>query len=152
MDQCEYLCSLSMARWCYVGGMEWGLFSTRRDAYGHIYIYMVYLFFICHLHCISFIALAYGVMSRTYGSDRTGITSFIEHNNAASYLVGYVLAPTSVTIRKQRWHPQTPIGVAGISWTTNKSASARNTAVAFYPGVYRGVIYIFAEKAVNEEI
>ena len=34
----------------------------------------------------------------------------------------------------------------------NKSASARNTAVAFYPGIYRGVIYISAGKAVSEEI
>ena len=39
-----------------------------------------------------------------------------------------------------------------ISWTMNKSASARNTAVAFYPKVYRGVIYISAGKAVSEEI
>ena len=41
-------------------------------------------------------------------------------------------------------------GVAGISWTTNKFASARNTAVEFYPGVYQGVIYISAEKAAIE--
>ena len=34
----------------------------------------------------------------------------------------------------------------------NKFASARNTVVAFYLGVYRGVIYISAGKAVNEEI
>ena len=34
----------------------------------------------------------------------------------------------------------------------NKSARARNTDVAFYPGVYRGVIYISAGKAVSEEI
>ena len=34
----------------------------------------------------------------------------------------------------------------------NKSASVRNTVVAFYPGVYRGVIYISAGKAVSEEI
>ena len=34
----------------------------------------------------------------------------------------------------------------------NKSASAWNTAVAFYPGVYRGVIYIFAGKAVSERV
>ena len=38
-------------------------------------------------------------------------------------------------------------GVAGKSWATNKSASARSTAVAFYPRVTRGVIYIFAGKA-----
>ena len=54
--------------------------------------------------------------------------------------------------RHQRWRPQTPIWGGSISWTTNKSASARNTAVAFYPGVYRGVIYIFAGKAVSEKI
>ena len=56
----------------------------------------------------------------------------------------YLLAPTSVTIGKQRWRPQTSIGAAGISWTTNKSASARNTAVAFYLGVYR-VSFIFPQ-------
>ena len=37
-------------------------------------------------------------------------------------------------------------GVAGKSWATNKSASARSTAVAFYPRVTRGVIYISAGK------
>ena len=39
-----------------------------------------------------------------------------------------------------------------ISGTTNRSTSAQNTAVAFYPGVYRGVIYISAGKAVNEGV
>ena len=63
-----------------------------------------------------------------------------------------LLVPTNVTTGKQQWRPQTPIGVAGISWTTNRSTSARNTDVAFYPGVYRGVIYISVGKAVNEEI
>ena len=63
-----------------------------------------------------------------------------------------LLAPANVTTGDQRWCPQTPRGVAGISWTTNKSASARNTAVAFYPGVYRGVIYISAEKAMSERV
>ena len=38
-------------------------------------------------------------------------------------------------------------GVAGISWATNKSASAQSTAVAIYPRVTRGVIYISAGKA-----
>ena len=38
-------------------------------------------------------------------------------------------------------------GVAGISWATNKFASARSTAVAFYPRVNRSVIYISAENA-----
>ena len=38
-------------------------------------------------------------------------------------------------------------GVAGISWATNKSASARSTAVEFYSRVTQGVIYISAGKA-----
>ena len=63
-----------------------------------------------------------------------------------------LLAPANVTIGKQRWRPKMPNGVAGISWTTNKSASARNTAIAFYPGVYRGVIYISPWKAMSERI
>ena len=54
--------------------------------------------------------------------------------------------------RHQRWRPQMPIWGGSISWTANESASARNIAVAFYPGVYRGVIYISAGKAVSEEI
>ena len=36
--------------------------------------------------------------------------------------------------------------------TTIKSTSARNTAVAFYPGVYRGVIYISAGKAMSRRV
>ena len=35
-------------------------------------------------------------------------------------------------------------GVAGKSWATNKSASARSTAVAFYPRV-TGVSFIFPQ-------
>ena len=35
-------------------------------------------------------------------------------------------------------------GVAGNSWATNKSASARSTAVAFYPRV-PGVSFIFPQ-------
>ena len=38
-------------------------------------------------------------------------------------------------------------GVAGKSWATNKSSSARSAAVAFYPRVTRGAIYISAGKA-----
>ena len=37
-------------------------------------------------------------------------------------------------------------GMEGKSWATNKSASARSTAVAFYPRVTRGVIYISVGK------
>jgi len=40
-------------------------------------------------HYITLHCMAFGVMSRTYGCDRTGTTSFIGHNDAASYLVGY---------------------------------------------------------------
>ena len=39
-------------------------------------------------------------------------------------------------------------GVADITWVMNESTSARSTTVAFYPRVTRGVIYIFAGKAV----
>ena len=60
-----------------------------------------------------------------------------------------LLAPTNVTSddarRRQVWG-------GSISWTMNKSASAQNTALAFYPGVYRGVIYISAGKAMSERI
>ena len=42
-------------------------------------------------------------------------------------------------------------GVAGNSWATNKSASAWSTAVAFYPRVTRGVIYISAGNVANDE-
>ena len=41
------------------------------------------------LHCIALPYMAFGVMSRTYGCDRTGTTTIIGHNDAASYLVGY---------------------------------------------------------------
>ena len=43
-------------------------------------------------------------------------------------------------------------GVAGITWATNKSASARSTAVAFYPRVTRGVIYISAGNAAVQRV
>ena len=63
-----------------------------------------------------------------------------------------LLAPTNVTTRKAAMTPADANWGCSISWTTNKSASARNTVVAFYPGVYQGFIYISAGKAVNEEI
>jgi len=63
-----------------------------------------------------------------------------------------LLAPTSLTTGKTAMMPADANWGGSISWTTNKSASARNTTVAFYPGVYQGVIYISTEKAVNEEI
>jgi len=61
-----------------------------------------------------------------------------------------LLAPTNVSMDCPTMTPADANGVAGISWTTNKSASARNTAAAFYPGVYEGVIYIFVGQAANE--
>ena len=35
------------------------------------------------------------------------------------------------------------MGVAGILWAMNISASARNTVVVFYPGVYWDVIHYY---------
>ena len=63
-----------------------------------------------------------------------------------------LLAPTSITIGKTAMTPADANWGGSISWTTNKSASAQNTTVAFYPRVYWGVIYISTRKAVNEEI
>ena len=63
-----------------------------------------------------------------------------------------LLASTSVTTGKTAMTPTDANWGGSISWAMNKSASARNTTVAFYPGVYRGVIYISVGKAVSEEI
>ena len=41
------------------------------------------------LHHIALHGMTFGVMSRTYGCDRTGTVSFIGHNDATSYLVEY---------------------------------------------------------------
>ena len=41
------------------------------------------------LHCIALHYMAFGVISRIYGCDRIGTTSFVGHNDAASYLVEY---------------------------------------------------------------
>jgi len=64
-----------------------------------------------------------------------------------------VMAPKMLVGTYQRHHWRSAMasadvnGVAAKSWATNKSASARSTAVAFYPRVTRGVIYISAGKA-----
>jgi hypothetical protein len=51
-------------------------------------LYVVYTsFFNIALHPI--LALSYGVISPLASHDRTGTTSFIGHNDAVSYLVGY---------------------------------------------------------------
>ena len=55
-------------------------------------IWYMDIIWIWHLSCgilSCCIALTYGVMSRTYGSDLTGTASFIEHNDVGSYLDGY---------------------------------------------------------------
>ena len=63
------------------------------------------------------------------------------------------MAPKMLVGAYQRHHWESAMasadvnGVAGISWATNKSASAKSTAVAFYPTVTRGVIYISTGKA-----
>ena len=57
-------------------------------------------------------------------------------------------APKMLVDAYQRHHWESAMasadinGVAGNSWATNKSASARSTAVAFYPRV-PGVSFIF---------
>ena len=75
--------------------MDYSLFSSWYMAFGSgvygiwiLFGYGIYLMALHHvaLHCT---ALAYGVMSWTYGSDRTGTASFIGHNDAASYLDWY---------------------------------------------------------------
>jgi len=68
MDWCENLCSLSMAWWCYVGGMEWGLLYTWRDAYGHIYgLPFLYLAFPMHLiYCIGIWSYVANLWFRPY--------------------------------------------------------------------------------------
>ena len=65
---------------------EYDLLSTWRDGSGVIVV-IIYLSVAFALHLIH--ALAYGVMSPLASCDRTGTTSFIGHNDAASYLVGY---------------------------------------------------------------
>ena len=64
-----------------------------------------------------------------------------------------VTAPKMLVDAYQRHHWELAMAsadvnrVAGKSWATNKSASAWSTAVAFYPRVTRGIIYISAGKA-----
>ena len=68
-----------------------GLFSFSIMEY-MAFGYGVYGIWIWHLSygiASCCIALAYGVMSWTYSSDRTDTASFIGHNDGASYLVGY---------------------------------------------------------------
>ena len=56
------------------------------------------------LHHVAFcIPLAFGVMSQTYGSDRTGTSLFIGHNDAVSYLVGYEDRSSYTSICIHHW-------------------------------------------------
>ena len=60
--------------------MEYIIFKFR--------VYDIWLLKIM-LPCIALHYMTFGVMSRTYDCDRTSTTTFIGHNNAAAYLVGY---------------------------------------------------------------
>jgi len=71
---------------CLRFNTEYDLLSTWRDARGVIVV-IIYLSVAFALHLIH--SLAYGVMSLLSSCDRTGTTSFIGHNDAASYFVGY---------------------------------------------------------------
>ena len=55
------------------------------------------------LHHIALHGMTFGVMSRTYGCDRTGIASFIGNNDAASYLVGYEGRSSYASICIHHW-------------------------------------------------
>ena len=55
------------------------------------------------MHCIALHFVAFGVMSRIYGCDRTGRTSFIGYNDAASYLVGYEGRSSYASICIHHW-------------------------------------------------
>jgi len=55
------------------------------------------------LHCTALHYMAFGVMSRTYGCDRTGTTLFIGHNDAALYLVGYEGRTSYASICIHHW-------------------------------------------------
>ena len=61
-----------------------GLFSVQHGVCGIWILEMAFILW----HCITLHCMAFGVMSRTYGCDRTGTASFIGYNDAASYLVG----------------------------------------------------------------
>ena len=104
--------------------------------------------------CLSSIKVPSG-----YSSNIKGILNLLEKKftNLKSrschvLMTELLLAPTNVTTGKAVMTPADANWGGSISWTTNKSASAWNTAVAFYPRVYQGFIYISAGKAVNEEI
>jgi len=55
------------------------------------------------LHCIALHYMALGVMSWTYGCDRTATTSFIGHNDAASYIAGYESKSSYASICIHHW-------------------------------------------------
>ena len=55
------------------------------------------------MHCIALHYTAFGVMSRTYGCDRTSTSSFIGHNDATSYLVGYEGRSSYASICIHHW-------------------------------------------------
>ena len=78
--------------------------------------------------------------------------TFQEEERVVNFIFGGSSVPSVDAYQRHHWRSAMASadvnGVVGKSWATNKSASARSTAVAFYPRVIRGVIYISARKAV----
>ena len=70
----------------YHGLLSFSIMEYMAFGYG---VYVIWMWHLSHGIASCCIALASGVMSWTYDSDRTGTTLFIGHNDAASYLAGY---------------------------------------------------------------
>ena len=70
----------------YHGLLSFFIMEYMAFGYG---VYVIWMWHLSHGIASCCIALASGVMSWTYDSDRTGTTLFIGHNDAASYLTGY---------------------------------------------------------------
>jgi len=84
---CLYLSILIIMDYSLFPSWEYMLFE--HGVYGYLYIIWYGIYLVVLHHVAFWFALEFGVMSRTYGSDRTGTALFIGHNDAASYLVGY---------------------------------------------------------------
>jgi len=81
------------------------------------------------LHC-----MAFGVMSQTYGCDRTGTVSFID---AASYLVGYEGRRHGITSYSLHWH----IHCIGV-WSYVAASSSDRTGTASFIGYNDAASYL----------
>jgi len=98
---CLYLSILIIMDYSLFPSWEYMLFEY--GVYGYLDIIWCGIYLVVLHHVAFCIALAYGVMSRTYGSDRTGTTSFIGHNDADSYLVGYEGRSSYASICIHHW-------------------------------------------------